>query len=107
MNLRIDARHDGVGIYNTGFGTARILDGTWHNYSFTIRGDSVFTYVDGVPLSKDQFENGGDFSTCTNPAIGGDEPNLVGGLDEIFFFDGSQSENWMRLFYALQKQAMK
>lgn len=107
VNLRIDARHDGVGIYNTSFGTARILDGTWHNYSFTIRGDSVFTYVDGVPLSKDQFENGGDFSTCTNPAIGGDEPNLVGGLDEIFFFDGSQSENWMRLFYALQKQAMK
>ncbi len=107
VNLRIDARHDGVGVYNTGYGTARILDGTWHNYSFTIRGDSVFTYVDGVSHSKDQFENGGDFSTCTNPAIGGDKPNLVGGLDEIFFFDGSQSENWMRLFYALQKQAIK
>ncbi len=107
VNLRIDARHDGEGVYNSTYGTARILDGTWHNYSFTIRGDSVFTYVDGVPLSKDQFENGGNFSTCTNPAIGGDEPNLVGGLDEIFFFDGSQSENWMRLFYALQKQAIK
>lgn len=107
VNLRIDARHDGVGVYNTGYGSARILDGTWHNYSFTIRGDSVFTYVDGVSHSKDQFENGGDFSTCTNPAIGGDKPNLVGGLDEIFFFDGSQSENWMRLFYALQKQTMK
>lgn len=107
VNLRIDARHDGEGVYNSTYGTARILDGTWHNYSFTIRGDSVFTYVDGVSHSKDQFENGGDFSTCTNPAIGGDKPNLVGGLDEIFFFDGSQSENWMRLFYALQKQAMK
>lgn len=105
VNLRLDARHDGEGVYNTTYGTARILDGEWHNYSFTIRGDSVFTYVDGVTLSKDQFENGGDFSTCTNPAVGGDSPNLVGGLDEVFFFDGSQSENWMRLFYALQAQA--
>lgn len=105
VNLRLDARHDGKGVYNATYGSARILDGEWHNYSFTIRGDSVFTYVDGVILGKDQFENGGDFSTCTNPAVGGDSPNLVGGLDEVFFFDGSQSENWMRLFYALQAQA--
>lgn len=105
VNVRIDAHKDGKGVYNMTYGNAWILDGTWHNYSLTIRGDSLYTYADGVIVSKNQFENGSNFASCTNPAIGYDRNNFVGGLDEIFFFDGSQTENWMRLFYALQKQA--
>jgi len=107
VNLRIDARKDGVGVYNSTFGNARILDGTWHNYAFTVRGDSVFTYADGAVIGKTKFENGSGFASLSNPAIGYEGNNFVGGLDEIFFFDGSQTENWMRLFYALQKQALK
>lgn len=107
INLRIDARANGEGVYNKTVGAARILDGTWHNYAFTIAGDSVKVYCDGTLLEKTSFESGADFSAVANPAVGNNSPNMVGGLDEIFFFDGSQSENWMRLFYALQKQAMK
>lgn len=105
VNVRIDARKDGKGVYNSAYGNAWILDGEWHNYSLTIRGDSLYTYADGEVVSKNKFENGSGFSTCTNPAVGYEKNNLVGGLDEIFFFDGSQTENWMRLFFALQKQA--
>lgn len=105
INVRIDAHRNGVGVYNTVYGYADILDGTWHNYSLTIRGDSLYAWADGVNVSRTQFENGGDFSALTNPTIGYNPNNVVGGMDEVFFFDGSQSECWMKLFYALQKQA--
>ena len=107
INLRIDAHKNGVGDYNKAFGSAfRIMDGTWHNYAFTIRGDSVFVYVDGNLLEAGSFDAGEGFADVYNPAIGYEPPNnIVGGIDELFFFDGTQSENWMRLFYALQVTA--
>lgn len=104
INLRIDA---GEEHYNQIFGTAEALDGTWHNYAFRINKDSVTIFLDGMLIQKAAYESGDGFESVVNPTIGADRPNLVGGLDEIFFFDGSQSENWLRLFYALQKQAMK
>jgi len=106
VNLRLDTRANGKGVYNSTYGNARILDGDWHNYSFTIRGDSVFTYADGVKIEVAKFDSGLGFSACKNPAIGY-ERNFVGGMDEIFFFDGTQSVNWMRLFYALQKRILE
>ena len=106
VNLRLDTRANGKGVYNSTYGKARILDGDWHNYSFTIRGDSVFTYADGVKIEVAKFDSGLGFSACKNPAIGY-ERNFVGGMDEIFFFDGTQSINWMRLFYALQKRILE
>lgn len=102
INLRIDA---GEEHYNQIFGTAEALDGTWHNYAFRINKDSVTIFLDGMLIQKAAYESGDGFEGVVNPTIGADRPNLVGGLDEIFFFDGSQTENWMRLFYALQKQA--
>lgn len=102
INLRIDA---GEEHYNQIFGTAEALDGTWHNYAFRINKDSVTIFLDGMLIQKTAYESGDGFEGVVNPTIGADRPNLVGGLDEIFFFDGSQTENWMRLFYALQKQA--
>ena len=105
INVRIDAHRNGIGVYNTVYGYADILDGTWHNYSLTIRGDSLYAWADGVNVARVQFENGGDFAEVINPTIGYDRNNMVGGMDEVFFLDGSQSENWMKLFYALQKQA--
>ncbi len=105
VNVRIDAHKNGVGVYNTVYGYADILDGNWHNYSLTIRGDSLYAWADGVNVSRTQFENGGDFSAVINPTIGYDRNNVVGGMDEVFFLDGSQSECWMKVFYALQKQA--
>ena len=102
VNLRLDARTNGKGVYNSTFGSARILDGVWHNYSFTIRGDSVFIFTDGVKIGTEKFDSGEGFAVCQNPTIGYEGRNFVGGIDEIFFFDGTQSENWMRLFYALQ-----
>lgn len=104
INLRIDA---GEEHYNQIFGTAEALDGTWHNYAFRINKDSVTIFLDGMLIQKAAYESGDGFEGVVNPTIGADRPNLVGGLDEIFFFDGNQSENWLRLFYALQKQAMK
>lgn len=106
VNLRLDARVNGKGVYNSTYGTARILDGEWHNYSFTLRGDSVFIYADGVKIETAKFDSGEGFSACINPSVGY-ERNFVGGVDEIFFFDGTQSDNWMRLFYALQYAAIK
>jgi len=106
VSLRLDTRANGKGVYNSTYGNARILDGDWHNYSFTIRGDSVFTYADGVKIEVAKFDSGLGFSACKNPAIGY-ERNFVGGMDEIFFFDGTQSINWMRLFYALQKRILE
>lgn len=102
INLRIDA---GEEHYNQIFGTAEALDGTWHNYAFRINKDSVTIFLDGMLIQKAAYESGDGFEGVVNPTIGADRPNLVGGLDEIFFFDGNQSENWLRLFYALQKQA--
>lgn len=100
INLRIDAGSNEA--YNQIFGTADILDGTWHNYSFRLSKDSVTIFADGVLIQKEAYISGAGFEVAINPAVGG-EPNLVGGIDEIFFFDGSQSDHWMRLFYALQK----
>ena len=97
VNLRLDARTNGKGVYNATFGNARILDGKWHHYAFTIR---------GVNIGGTEFDSGEGFAVCKNPAIGYEGRNFVGGIDEVFFFDGTQSVNWMRLFYALQKQAL-
>jgi hypothetical protein len=98
MNLRLDTR---TGVYNTVVGRANgVLDGTWHNYSFKIHGDSVTTFIDGTLLESRQFDSGEGFAAAFNPAIG--YGGLRGGIDEVFFFDGTQSNNWMRLFYALQ-----
>jgi len=101
VNLRLDA---GSGeAYNQIFGTADILDGTWHNYAFRISKDSVAIFADGVLIQKEVIISGSDFSAAFNPAVGAADPNLIGGLDEVFFFDGSQSDDWMRLFYALHR----
>lgn len=100
INLRVDAGADN---YNQVFGAAEVLDGTWHNYSFRMNKDCVAVFLDGVLVQEAALKSGAGFATAYNPAVGGDKPNLVGGVDEIFFFDGSQSNNWMRLFYALQK----
>jgi hypothetical protein len=98
VNLRLDTR---TGVYNTVVGRANgVLDGTWHNYSFKIHGDSVTTFIDGTLLESRQFDSGEGFAAAFNPAIG--YGGLRGGIDEVFFFDGTQSNNWMRLFYALQ-----
>ena len=80
-----------------------VLDGSWHNYAFTIFEDSVKIYLDGALLIASEFDSGEGFADVSNPAIGYEAPNnIVGGMDELFFFDGMQSENWMKLFYALQ-----
>ncbi len=101
INLRLDA---GSGeAYNQIFGTAEILDGTWHNYAFRISNDSVAIFADGVLIQKEVIISGTGFSAAFNPAVGAADPNLIGGLDEVFFFDGSQSDDWMRLFYALHR----
>lgn len=103
VNLRLDTR---TGVYNTVVGRANgVLDGTWHNYSFKIHGDSVTTFIDGMLLESRQFDSGEGFTAAFNPAVG--YGGLRGGIDEVFFFDGSQSNNWMRLFYALQYAAIK
>ncbi|WP_298768099.1 LamG-like jellyroll fold domain-containing protein [uncultured Fibrobacter sp.] len=100
VNLRLDTR---TGVYNTVVGRANgALDGTWHNYSFKIHGDSVTTFIDGTLLETRQFDAGEGFATAFNPSIG--YGGLRGGIDEVFFFDGTQSNDWMRLFYALQKR---
>ncbi len=103
VNLRLDAGKENFAYNNQIFGTADILDGTWHNYAFRISKDSVAIFADGVLIQKEVIISGSDFSAAFNPAVGAADPNLIGGLDEVFFFDGSQSDNWMRLFYALQK----
>ncbi|PWJ62573.1 Concanavalin A-like lectin/glucanases superfamily protein [Fibrobacter sp. UWB15] len=103
VNLRLDTR---TGVYNTVVGRANgVLDGTWHNYSFKIHGDSVTTFIDGALLESRQFDSGEGFAAAFNPSIG--YGGLRGGIDEVFFFDGTQSNNWMRLFYALQYAVIK
>ena len=99
INLRIDAED---GDYNKLVGRADdLLDNEWHNYAFIINGDSVTTFVDGKINTQEVFEHGNGFANVKqNIAIGG--KGARGGIDELFFFDGTQSENWMRLFYALQ-----
>ncbi len=103
VNLRLDTR---TGVYNTVVGRANgVLDGTWHNYSFKIHGDSVTTFIDGALLESKQFDAGEGFAAAFNPSIG--YGGLRGGIDEVFFFDGTQSNNWMRLFCALQYAVIK
>lgn len=103
INLRLDTR---TGDYNKVIGTAKILDGSWHNYAFRVYGDSVAVFSDGSLIQKAAFNSGEGFTTAYNPAIGC-SPNLVGALDEIMFFDGTQSDDWMRLLYALQKNILR
>ncbi|MDY6284219.1 MAG: hypothetical protein SPL19_04440 [Fibrobacter sp.] len=101
-NLRLDTK---TGVYNSVYGRANgALDGTWHNFSFKIHGDSVTTFFDGKLTGAVQFDSGEGFSTAYNPGVG--YGGLRGGIDELFFFDGTQSQNWMRLFYALQKSVV-
>lgn len=99
VNLRLDSRGGG---YNALYGTAPILDGSWHHYAFTLDADSVTVFADGAVIDRGSFDSGEGFENVLNPLCGGEE-HFNGTLDEIFFLDGSQSENWMRLFYALQK----
>lgn len=103
VNLRLDT--EGGGVYNSVFGRADgVLDGTWHNYAFKIHKDTVTTFIDGSLIGSTQFNLGNGFANAFNPGIG--YPWLRGGIDELFFFDGTQSVNWMRLFYALQKRVI-
>ena len=51
-------------------------------------------------LESRRFDSGEGFAAAFNPTIG--YGGIRGGVDEVFFFDGAQSNNWMRLFYALQ-----
>ncbi len=99
VNLRLDSRG---GDYNALYGTARVLDGSWHHYAFTLYADSVTVFADGVVVDRGAFDSGEGFENVANPLCGG-EDHFNGNLDEIFFLDGSESEGWMRLFYALQK----
>jgi len=99
VNLRLDTKTGG---YNVLVGRVNsVLDGTWHNYSFKIHGDSATTFIDGTLIESVQFDAGEGFSVAYNPAVG--YSGVQGGVDELFFFDGTQSRNWMRLFYALQQ----
>lgn len=101
INLRLDAEH---GAYNKVYGRADgVLNNEWHNYTVKIFGDSVTTFVDGVLNTRETFDSGDGFGKAFNPDIG--YKGTRGGIDELFFFDGTQSENWMRLFYALQVAA--
>ena len=101
INLRLDAEH---GVYNKVYGRADgVLNNEWHNYTVKIFGDSVTTFVDGVLNTRETFDSGDGFAKAFNPGIG--YKGTRGGIDELFFFDGTQSENWMRLFYALQVAA--
>ncbi len=98
LNLRLDAEH---GVYNSVYGRADgVLDNQQHNYTFKINGDAVTMFVDGVLNSKDEFDSGDGFGKAVNPGVG--YKGTRGGIDEVFFLDGTQSDNWMRLFYALQ-----
>jgi len=99
VNLRLDTE---TGVYNAVMGRANgVLDGTWHNYSFKIHGDSATTFIDGKLIEAVEFDSGDGFGAAFNPSVGYD--GMRGGVDELFFFDGTQSRNWMRLFYALQQ----
>lgn len=99
VNLRLNTKTGG---YNVLVGRVNsVLDGTWHNYSFKIHGDSVTTFIDGTLIESVQFDAGEGFSIAYNPVVG--YSGVQGGVDELFFFDGTQSQNWMRLFYALQQ----
>lgn len=104
VNLRIDTKG---GSYNALFGTAEILDGSWHNYAFTIRGDSVKIYADGVEIQAGTFDLPEPFQSLDIPLLGDSERNIIGEIDELIFLSGEQSSNWMRLFYALQANALQ
>lgn len=104
VNIRIDTRD---GSYNALFGRSAILDGSWHNYAFTLRGDSIFVYADGQKVQCGGFEQPGEFSDVFSPVFGSSDEPFIGTLDEAIFLSGEESENWMRLFYALQRSAVR
>lgn len=102
INIRINTRD---GDYNAVFGTAEILDGAWHQYAFTIAKNEVTIYVDGEFLERRTFEGSEGLDEASYPLIGGYN-NMVGGIQNVFFTDGAQGEDWFKLFYALQKNVV-
>ncbi len=104
VNIRIDTEE---GSYNALFGRSAILDGSWRNYAFTLAGDSIHVYADGEKIQDAAFEQPGAFSDVCSPVFGSEELPLIGSIDEVIFLFGTESENWMRLFHALQKRVFR
>lgn len=103
VNLRIDTKG---GVYNAVFGRANgVLDGKWHQYTFKIHQDTVTTFIDGNLIGETQFNIGQGLSSAINPGIG--YGGFSGGVDELYFLTGRESNNWIKLFYALQKSSQE
>lgn len=98
IELRINTKD---GAYNAVFGGADLLDGLWHHYAFSIQGNRVTVVADGVAVADTTFNLGSGFTNSTMPVLG-NYPMFHGQLDEVMFFDGTQTATWWRVLYALQ-----
>lgn len=102
LQIRIDSKD---GDYNAIFGASAILDGAWHHYAFSMTGNKILVVSDGNVIVDTTFNPGSGFSNSYNPIIGGIS-NMKGHVDEVMFFDGSQTGFWWQALHALQKPSV-
>lgn len=83
------------------YGSAMILDKTWHQYALLISGDHISVLLDGKVIHDTDFKRGNGFSPV-NPVLGG-SPAVTGTVDELMFYNGTQDTTWFKVLYELQR----
>lgn len=84
------------------YGSAMILDKTWHQYALLISGDHISVLLDGKVIHDTDFKCGNGFSPVESPILGG-LPAVTGTVDELMFYNGTQDTTWFKVLYELQR----
>lgn len=83
------------------YGSAKILDGAWHQIAMLIRGQHVSVMLDGKVLQDTDFNLAKGFGDLDAFVIG--DSRLSGTIDEFKLYDGSQDTTFLRAAYELER----
>ncbi len=83
------------------YGSAKILDGKWHQMAMLIRGQHISVLLDGNVLHDTDFELSNGFGDLDTFILG--DSRLNGILDEFKLYDGSQDTLFLKAVYELER----
>lgn len=83
------------------YGSAKILDGKWHQLAMLIRGQHISVLLDGNVLHDTDFELSDGFGNLETFILG--DSRLNGILDEFKLYDGTQDTLFLKAVYELER----
>lgn len=102
VGVKLFVDSDSVVISDTTiYGSAKILDGAWHQLALLIRGQHISIMLDGKVLQDTDFDLAKGFGRLDAFVIG--DNRLTGRIDEFKIYGGSKDTTFMRAAYELEK----